>query len=415
MPYQSAKQRLDARLAKEAAGLTHIKPPTGVEFVVTVNFDAKVEKAAIKDPLLIAGFDRAAADTVDRFVQLVGLKMRNADQLIQKALEANKPADVEAAQKKMNADIEQMRGSAQLFGAQEVQRVWDELAKRKKDYTKYKIKITVTIGSAAAGLATSIALMAASPWTGGASAALSIIGMVKAAGVIAKECALAAADVEKVAVALNTQLKLVEKVWRSKVAGHASEVAASVVNQFIGQPPPSIKACDDLLGRCEQKVNGIIVRAHDLSKRIEEMKKGMSKLHVDFMAEAKKRLEKHPSGKGAAQLATVQKQYFIAVEGVERQIQEAREKVNRQLERAEVVGQTVKSLKVRVETLKGNRGVAYKIIDTALLGLDVATSGLSGNGLVQTFNDMAGTFGAAATSLAIDRIAKKALDGTFLE
>jgi hypothetical protein len=415
LPYTLPKQRLDARFAKEAAGLKHVKPPVNVEFSFIVSFDAKVEKAALKDSLLIGEFDKAGMDTVDRFVQFVGMKMKATDQLVQKALEANKPSDVEAAQKKMNADIEAMRGSAQQFGAQQVQRVWDDLAKRKKEYTKYKIKIVVTISTAAAGMATSIALLAASPWTGGASAALTIIGIVKSAGVIAKECALAAADVEKIAVALNAQLVLVEKAWRSKVAGHAAEVMASVINQFIGQPPPSIKACDDLCNRCEQKVNGLILGCHDMSRKIESMKGDMSKLHVSFMTEAKKRLEKHPSGKGPAQLAVVQQQYFKAVADVETKIQETRIALNKQLERSQVAGLAIKSIRVRVDTLKGNRGVAYKIIDTALLGLDVATSGLSGNGLVSGFNDMAGTFGSDAASLAIDRISKVALEGTFLE
>jgi hypothetical protein len=415
MPYTSTKERLDARLAKQASGLKHIKAPTGVEFTVTVDFDKKIEKAAMKDPLLIAGFDAAARDTADRFVEFVGLKMKATEQLVQKALEANKQADIDAAQKKMNADIEQMRGSAQLFGAQQVQRVWDDLAKKKKEYTKYKIKIGVTIGAAAASLVTSIALMATSAWTGGASAALSIIGMIKSAGIIAKEISLAAVEVEKVAVALNNQLKVVETVWKSKVAGHANEVTGSLIGQFIGQTQPTIKSCDDLLGRCEAKVTGIIVNTHKLSKQIEQMKVGMSKLHTDFMAEAKKRLEKHPSGKGAAQLAVVQKQYFAAVEGVEADIINARQKVNQQLDRAVKMGQTVKALKVRVDTLKGNRGVAYKLLETALLGFDLATSPLSGNGVASSFGEMAGTFGAAAASLAIDRIAKRAFDGTFLE
>jgi len=46
---------------------------------------------------------------------------------------------------------------------------------------------------------------------------------------------------------------------------------------------------------------------------------------------------------------------------------------------------------------------------------DVAVSGLSGNNLVQSFNDMAGSFGAAVSSLTLDRIAKVALEGTLLE
>ena len=72
-------------------------------------------------------------------------------------------------------------------------------------------------------------------------------------------------------------------------------------------------------------------------------------------------------------------------------------------------------LKKEVDQLAKSRGVAYKVIDNLLLLTDVAVSGLSGNNLVQSFNDMAASFGSAATSLAIDRLSKAALEGTVLE
>ena len=68
-----------------------------------------------------------------------------------------------------------------------------------------------------------------------------------------------------------------------------------------------------------------------------------------------------------------------------------------------------------VDQLAKSRGVAYKVIDNLLLLTDVAVSGLSGNNLVQSFNDMAASFGSAATSLAIDRLSKAALEGTVLD
>ena len=85
------QRSIDDRLARAASGLKHIKPPTGVGFVIEVNFDAKVEKAAAKDPLLIKDFEAAAEDTVSRFVEFVGLKMKATDELVQKLIDANKP------------------------------------------------------------------------------------------------------------------------------------------------------------------------------------------------------------------------------------------------------------------------------------------------------------------------------------
>lgn len=410
------QRSIDDRLARAASGLTHVKPPTGVAFVIEVNFDAKVEKAAAKDPLLIKEFEEAAEDTVQRFVEFVGLKMKATDALVQKLIDANKPAEVEAAKKKMNADIEQMRGSAQQFGVMQVNKAWTELGRKTKEYTKYKIRIVVTIGSAVAGLATSIALMAATPWTGGASAALSIIGMVKSAVVISKESAAAAMEVETTVTLLQAELKAVKAIWaKNKAAGHANEVAASVVAQFLGQAGPSIKDCQTWAYKCEQKVNGIVVNNHKLARKREEIKAGMSKLHEDFMAEAKKRLARHPSSNAKAQVMQVDAQFAKAVEAVEKKIIEAGSKIDEQVKRAKAMDAKVAELKKQVDALAASKGVAYRVIDNLLLLSDVAVSGLSGNNLVQSFNDMASTFGAAVGGLALDRIAKVALDKTVLE
>jgi hypothetical protein len=134
---------------RQASGLKHIKPPTGVEFVFSVLFDPKIDKEAQKDPLLTGQFDKAGYGTGGRFVQSVGLRMRAAHQTIHKAIEADRPADLQAAQSKMNSHIEQMRISAQQCGARQVQRVWDDLARGTKEYTRYQIKIVTTISSAA--------------------------------------------------------------------------------------------------------------------------------------------------------------------------------------------------------------------------------------------------------------------------
>jgi len=410
------KDKLDAALAKQASGLTQIKAPTNVTFVIKVDFDAKIEKAALADPLLRKEFEDAAQDTIARFVEFVGLKMKATEQEVVRLLGANKTTEVEAAKKKMNADIEQMRGSSQQFGVMQVNRAWTDLSKKKKEYQKYKIKIVVTIGSAVAGLATSIAMMAAAPWTGGASAALSIIGMVKSGVVIAKESAAAAMELETAARSLQGQLKIVAALWKkNKAAAHGAEIGAAVIKQFLGEAPPNIKSCQDWLYKCEQKLNGIVVGNHKLSKQMELMKAGMSKLESDFMAEAKKRLEKHPSGKGAAQLTKVRTQFHAAVDATETKILDAQKKLLLQVDRAKDGTKTVAGLKKQVDALAGYRGTAYKVIDNLLLLSDVAVSGLSGNNLVQTFTDMAGSFGAAVTSLGIDRVAKVALDGTFLE
>ena len=155
------KERLDSKLAKEANGLKFVVAPANVTFVIKVDFDKKVEKAAMADPLLRKDFDDAGQDTIERFVEFVGLKMKSTNQQVNKLVDQNKLDEAEAMKAKMNRDIEQMRGSAQQFGVQQVQRAWTDLGQKKKEYRTYKIKIVVTISAASAGLATSIGLLAA--------------------------------------------------------------------------------------------------------------------------------------------------------------------------------------------------------------------------------------------------------------
>jgi hypothetical protein len=409
------KEKIDSRLASEASGLKQVKAPTGVSFLIKVDFDSKVEKAAMKDPMLRKEFEDAARETIDKFVELVGLKMKATDAQVVKLIAANKLAEVAPIIAKMNKDIDQVRGSAQQFGVQEVQKAWTELQKKKKEYLKYKIKIGVTIGAAAAGLVTSIALMAATPWTGGASAALSIIGMVKSTVTITKEAAAAALEVEQAATALGVQLKAVEAIWsKTKAGGHGNEIVGTVLTQFLGQAQPSIKGCVEWMGKCEQKLNGVELKAHDISKNIQKMMNSMGELEGKFMDEAKKRLEKHPSGKGKEQLGKIKQNFHKAVDEAEGRITQAQGKLNDQIKRIGPAKKSVADLKKRVIELAKFRGGAYKVLDNVLSVSDIALAPLSGNGLVSGFNDLAQNLGPAVGAFAIDKITSVALDGTFL-
>src|ERR1035438_6876122 len=137
--------------------------------------------------------------------------MNSSDQQVGKLVDQNKPAEAAAMKAKMNSDIEPMRGSAQQFGVQQVQRAWTELGKKKKkkEYTKYKIKSVVTISAASAGLATSIGLLAATGFSGGASGVIGVVGMVNSVVTISKEVVAAGMEVEQAAKTLGVQLKAV--------------------------------------------------------------------------------------------------------------------------------------------------------------------------------------------------------------
>ncbi|HUB79431.1 MAG TPA: hypothetical protein VMB03_11565 [Bryobacteraceae bacterium] len=415
MPWEM-KEKLDAKLAKEAAGLKYVVAPTNCTFLIKVDFDAKVEKAAMADPLLRKDFDDAGQDTIGRFVEFVGLKMKSTNELVGKLLLANKVVEAQAMKEKMNKDIEQMRGSAQQFGVQQVQNAWTSLGKKKKEYTKYKIKIVVTISAAAAGLAASIAGLAASGFSGGASGALGIIGMVNSVVTISKEVVAAGMEVETAAKTLVVQLKAVEAAFKASVAGaHVNEITGAILQKFIGISQPSIKSCDDWMGRCEQKLNGVEIKNHQLAENIQKLINTMPTFEEKFLAEAAAYLKKNPNPKAIDQLGVIKKNYHKAVDAAEVKIQECSKELLGQIDRFKAAKVSVEELKKRVDAIKKFRGGPYKLLDNLLIVTDVLLSPLSGNSLVRGAANIAQNVVPCVTLLAVDRITKIATEGTVLE
>jgi hypothetical protein len=410
------KERLDAKLAKEAAGLKFVVAPTNCTFLIKVDFDKKVEKEAMADPLLRKEFDDAGQDTIGRFVEFVGLKMKSTNEQVTKLVTQNKLDEAQAMKEKMNKDIEQMRGSAQQFGVMQVQKAWTDLGKKQKKYTTYKIKIVVTISAAGAGLVASIAGLAASGFSGGASGALGIIGMVNSVVTISREVVAAGMEVETAAKTLVVQLKAVEAVLKESVgAAHVNEITGAILQKFLGMSPPSIKGCDDWMGRCENKLIGLDLKNHNLAKEIQKLINTMPKFEEVFLAEAAKYLKRHPSPQAPQQIGLIKQNYHKAVDAAEKKIQDSSKDLLGQMDRFKLAQKSVEELKKRVETIKKFRGGAYKILDNALLVTDVLLSPLSGNNLVQGAANIAMNVAPCTTLLAVDRITKVATEGTLLE
>ncbi|MCY2996103.1 MAG: hypothetical protein NTY19_50880 [Planctomycetota bacterium] len=411
------KEKLDDKLANAAKGLKFIEPPTKVEFKIEVKFDAKIEKEALKDPLLRKEFDDAAIDTINRFVELIKRKMEQSDKEVEKLVNANLRKEAEDYKSKMNKDIEQMRTSAQQFGVQQVEQAWKELQAKRKEYKNYKIKIGVTIGATIAGMATSIGLMVSAPFTGGASAAIGIIGLIKSAVTVAKEIVMAGMEVETAAKELGKQLNVVEDIWKkSKSAGgHANEISGTLLTQFLGQSQPTIKACVSEMDRVNKKLTGLEVKNHDLAKTIEKTKGKISELFVDFNKEVKKRLEKHPSGKGPEQIAKIEKQFHNAVDAAVEAVQETGQKLLSDLDRVKAAKTTAAELQKRVVAIAKFRGGAYTILDNVLLGTGLLLTPLDGNKLVTGAVNVVKSVVPTAGGFVIDRLTKLALEGTMLE
>ena len=181
------ERNVDSDVAGKVGTLEVLKPPKGLKFKVEVEMDSKLEKEAGKDPLLKAEMWEKVNDVYDDLVERIADNLKKTDKGAIQLRDTNQLEKMKKLVDVVNKGIEGATQIAQEKAEKAVQEHWDELCKKKKEYLKYKIKIVATVVGAAAGLITSITMMAATPFSGGASAAFGIIGMVKSTVTIGKE------------------------------------------------------------------------------------------------------------------------------------------------------------------------------------------------------------------------------------
>jgi hypothetical protein len=268
-------------------------------------------------------------------------------------------------------------------------------------------------------MAVSIGLMAGTPFSGGASAALGIIGIVKSAVTIGNELVSAAMTVEQSITGLKAQINATEALWKtSKPGGHLNEVTAAVLNKFIGKSQPCLNACKSNLDVAESKLTGMDLKTHDLAKEVKQMMGESKRMSDEFLAEANKRLAKHPNPKalslyGPHVLANLNK-YMLPTNN----------KVNKLLATILANDTTIKKatedlkkLKVRYAAIEKARnpnafvGGAYKALDNILSVADLGLSVLSGNALVTGAKNIAMNVAPVVGSFAYDKITAVVIAG----
>jgi len=231
------------------SGLKMLEAPKGWKFTVEVDFDAKILKAVEKDAIMLHEMNDAAEKVYTQTCNSIKGKYNAFEKLFQGMVDKGAPkAAIEQNIAGFNKSLAEDRKIGEIGGSQAVENVWKKFAAKNKEYNKYKIKIGVTIFGAIAGLAVSIGMMAAAPFTGGASAAISIVGMWKSAVTLAKEICSAAMEIEKSQALLKTYMSAVEKIaQKGKAAAKANEYTAAFVKQFLGEAQPNIKGCGSQL------------------------------------------------------------------------------------------------------------------------------------------------------------------------
>jgi hypothetical protein len=409
---------IDSDVAKAAGPLQVMTYPKGLAFKLEVEFDAKMEKEVGKDALLAQDMWLGVRSVYDDLVKRIGENLRNTDR---GAVQLRNNKEVDKLKKLIEVVNRNIVGAAKIAEEAAEKAVlahYEGLKKKRKEYTKYKIKIAVTITGAAVGLATSIALLGATGFSGGASGALGIVAMVKSVAVIATEVASAAQTVEQSIGTLRVQIQVVQKVWGEKkgkaqsLRGHANEIAAAALKEFVGAPMPSAKQCQSNLDTATSKLDGVVVNTHDMAKKVMKLTIDSSAMQKDFLDKANAKLAKHPDPQalqkyGPRIIDKLQKAVKPGNDTIKALVLE----IDQNLKRADKCKVELAKLAIEVAEINKIRNSskftenAYKLLDNSLAAANnILLGALSGNALVSGAQNIAANVVPVAGLFAYDKI-----------
>jgi uncharacterized protein YhaN len=395
------------------SGLKMLKAPEKWSFIVNVEFDDKVFKQVEKDAVLLQEMKEVAQKVYKQTCETVKSKYKAFEALFQGMIDKGAKKDaVDAQMAGFNKSLEGDRDVGEKAAQQLVMSVWTKYAAKKQEYNKYKIKIFVTIAGAVAALAVSIGLMASAPFTGGASAAVSIIVLFRSAVTIAKEIGSAAAEIETSQKALEAYLKEVGKV--AKKIPKANEYTAAVVKQFLGEAQPHIKSCGSQLETINAKLTGLEVKMHDCSVKLNEILDAQQKLSADFKKEAAARLSKHPGKDAPGQLNLISSRLDAYLQNNVKSVQQYIQKIAGLSTRLKEAQKTTEELEKQVKPLMALRGLDNTILENVLYFVDMPLGALTGNAMATASSDLVAGLVPVAASMAYDKITGAVLDKTLL-
>ncbi|MFN0184094.1 MAG: hypothetical protein ACKVQR_09790, partial [Aquabacterium sp.] len=269
----------------------HLKVPE-LGFRVEVPADKGIAEAWKKDPLFRAKMSEAATKIGDSILRQMIMATKGYDA---KAEEA-KADDVKrkAVLKTYQALVKEQVDLAVRAVERDTAKVFADLASTKKEYSKYKWKAGIKVSLGVAGLITSIAIAASAGASFGATAIPGIIAMVRSAAQIAVQCKALCDELEDTTKQLKSTMGIVVKTYKGlSTAGlAAAEINAMFVQKVLVVELPSIKKCENLLARGRDKTNGVVVKAHDIAKKLEKALLGVDAIMKKADPKAKAKLGK---------------------------------------------------------------------------------------------------------------------------
>lgn len=399
----------------KVSGLEMVEPPK-LSFKVVIELDKKMEKGAEKDPLLQQEFHAAASEVLEQTKTTIERKCKVFDQaFVQMVNKGASDKDMQKQLKGLNDAIKNDVKVAEKGAELAAQKAWSDLQKKKKEWSKFKIKVAVSIAGTLAGLAVSIAAMATSPFSGGAGAAFAIIGFIKSGVTLAKDVGKLAINIEQSKVILVKNLAVVEKAASNPALNATNEVSAAVFQEFLGVSQPSVKTVEEAADTLKAKYAQMIVKMHDLSKTLAKILKEQDKLKKEFLTEVGKKLKKHPIKDKRAQLVMISKALDTALAQNYETVQNAIDRIQIMYGETRSWADKIKDLMKRVKALTIKDPKALKVFREALKFAALGLSPIDGNSIATGTKDLALGVGGAVGGYAYDKITSKALDGTVFD
>mgnify|MGYP000642364994 CR=1 FL=1 len=399
----------------KVSGLEMVEPPK-LSFKVVIELDKKMEKGTEKDPLLQQEFHAAASEVLEQTKTTIERKCKVFDQaFVQMVNKGASDKDMQKQLKGLNDAIKNDVKVAEKGAELAAQKAWSDLQKKKKEWSKFKIKVAVSIAGTLAGLAVSIAAMATSPFSGGAGAAFAIIGFIKSGVTLAKDVGKLAINIEQSKVILVKNLAVVEKAASNPALNATNEVSAAVFQEFLGVSQPSVKTVEEAADTLKAKYAQMIVKMHDLSKTLAKILKEQDKLKKEFLTEVGKKLKKHPIKDKRAQLVMISKALDTALAKNYETVQNAIDRIQIMYGETRSWADKIKDLMKRVKALTIKDPKALKVFREALKFAALGLSPIDGNSIATGTKDLALGVGGAVGGYAYDKITSKALDGTVFD
>lgn len=239
---------------------------------VMLDLDNDAYDALDDDPLLLAKVTQAATDAYQDCVKTLESELKAHDKLYLKAIDSKgRKAAVEAFRASARKELIRLSKT----GAQNAEAAWAQVARTKKEYTKYKVKAGCSIAIDGLGFVAGVALGVGSS---GFALFATIYTSVKTIISIANKLRKLAMDADKMQRKVKKGLAAIQKAHDSnkKELSGAKDTGKAALNTLLGTDfMPTVGSTKADNNQYKSKLQGVDVSAHSAARELGKVLKAL--------------------------------------------------------------------------------------------------------------------------------------------